>query len=104
MPSHHPVPQDLLRSSEPVLWGLDGWTAVCGILLAMLTFQLLTAGSAATMALAAAMWAIFLLVGFAAADGFAVRTLLAWAALWFVRQILHRPAARSGAPRLVRRA
>ncbi len=103
MPSHHPVPQDLLRSSEPVLWGLDGWTAVCAIALAMLTFQLLTVGSTAAMALAAALWATFLLLCFAAVDGFALRTLLMWAAPWLVRQLRRRPAARSVAPRLVRR-
>lgn len=82
MRSHHHMPHDLLQTVEPVLWGLDAWTALAGVILTILSFQLMTASSAAADALVVCLWASFLVVGFADVDGISVRLLLAWATAW----------------------
>ncbi len=90
MRSHHHVPQDLLQTAEPVLWGLDAWTALVGVVLVIVSFQLMTSSSAAFGALVICLWATFLVVGFGAVDGISVRLLLTWAVLWSLRRGVRR--------------
>lgn len=103
MPSHHPVPHDLLRSFEPVLWGLDAWTALIGSGLAMVSFQLLTSHSMGGIGVAVLLWASFLVIGFGVVDGVAVRLLISWAVAWLVRRVRRPPDNHPAMARLTRR-
>ncbi len=94
MPSHHNVPHDLLQTVEPVLWGLDAWTALAAVILVVSSFQLLTVGGLASDALVVCLWVCFLTVGFGEVDGISMRLLLAWAGVWVLRR-RRRPCPRT---------
>ncbi|MHB1981335.1 MAG: hypothetical protein ACYCOS_06440 [Sulfobacillus sp.] len=100
MRSHHHVPQDLLQTAEPVLWGLDAWTALVGVVLVIVSFQLMTSASAALGAVVICLWATFLVVGFAAVDGISVRLLLTWAVVWTLHRCVRRRQGTEVATRL----